>query len=356
MMSSLVSLGLQALKPITPTLRPIGRQHHYPVQRGFLCVNLNVMITIHPTIQLRLQAQERKPNERNMKSAFKSKFELFMVAALMATGNAIAAGPESSFPTTQDQDMLPWEKGSIKAGGFLTAFDSNISLGLKGAGISIDGESLLGLQSTLVVWRAEAMIRPGRSRRHQFDFSYSSFDRNGTTTLNEEIEIGDEILVPGTTISSVFDFDIYRLTYSYALLQDDRMRIAIGLGAYVIPLRYGIDVQTTDSRRVVEFDDFDLPLPSLALRGEFQLVPKLFLNMEVNAMYLEISDFKGSLMDANIGLEYRPWKHFGLGLAYNPLSVHVESSEQSNDYPGADFLGTVDVNYSGLLFYAKYSF
>lgn len=291
-----------------------------------------------------------------MKSKFKLRILLCMVAGLMATGNAIAAGPEDSLSTTPDQDFLPWEKGSVKAGGFLTAFDSNITLGLNGAGISIDGESLLGLESTLVVWRAEAMIRPGRSRRHQFDFSYSSFNRSGTATLNEEIEIGDEILVPGTTIASVFDFDIYRLTYSYALLQDSRMRIAIGLGAYVIPLRYGIDVQTTDSKRVVEFDDFDLPLPSLALRSEFQLVPRLFLNIEVNAMYVEFSDFKGSLVDANIGLEYRPWKHLGLGLAYNPLSVHVESSEESNDYPGADFLGAVDVNYSGLLLYAKYSF
>jgi hypothetical protein len=49
-------------------------------------------------------------------------------------------------------------------------------------------------------------------------------------------------------------------------------------------------------------------LPALALLTEFQLVPRLYLDASINAMYLEISNFKGSLLDVNIGLEYQPWK------------------------------------------------
>jgi hypothetical protein len=92
------------------------------------------------------------------------------------------------------------------------------------------------------------------------------------------------------------------------------------------------------------------------LRSEFQLVPKLFLNASIDAMYLEIDDFQGSLLDVNVGLEYRPWKHFGVGLGYNGMSVGVESQNTSSGYPGADFVGTVDVRFSGLLLYAKWSF
>ena len=102
--------------------------------------------------------------------------------------------------------------------------------------------------------------------------------------------------------------------------------------------------------------DTTLPLPSLALRGEFQLIPKLFFNASIDAMYLEISDFKGSLLDANIGLEYRPWQHVGIGLGYNAVSVVVEGEDLSSNYPGADFVGKVDVRFSGLLLYGKVSF
>jgi hypothetical protein len=106
----------------------------------------------------------------------------------------------------------------------------------------------------------------------------------------------------------------------------------------------------------VEGADITLPLPAFAVRGEFQLFPKLFLNTSIDFMYLKISDFQGSLVDLNIALEYRPWKHFGLGLGYSALSVYVEAQGTSSNYPGADFVGSVDVRYAGLMFYGKYSF
>ena len=276
---------------------------------------------------------------------------------LLAGDSVAVCAAEDVATAAPDKASQPWEKGSIKVGGFLTAFDSNLSFGVKDyIGVIVDAEDVLGLDSGLTVWRADAMIRPGKRRRHQFDFSYAGFHRRGKTTLTEEIEIGDNILLPGTAVESLFNFDIYRLTYSYALLQDSRMRIAIGLGIYGVPLRYSIDFSVADQSRLYEHEDATLPLPSLALRSEFQLVPKLFLYADINAMYLAISDFRGSLMDASVGLEYRPWKHLGLGLAYNPLSVHVEAEDNRSRYPGVDFLGVVNVDYHGLLLYGKFSF
>ena len=68
------------------------------------------------------------------------------------------------------------------------------------------------------------------------------------------------------------------------------------------------------------------------------------------------SDFKGSLVDANIGLEYRLWKHVGFGLGYNFTGLHADAESANSDYPGANFQGAVDVRFSGLLFYGKLSF
>jgi len=279
------------------------------------------------------------------------------IAAFLAVAVVAGSAAEDSTGAAGEKKYLPWEKGSIKFGGFIAAFDSNLGFGVNNAaGVTFNAEELFGLDSSLTVFRAEAMYRPGKSLRHQLDFSYGSYHRDGRATLDEEIDINGMTYPVGARVESLFDFDIIRGTYSYAVLQDERMRIALGLGVYAVPLEYRLSIETTGGESRVEGADVTLPLPSLALRAEFQLIPKLFLNAGIDAMYLEISDVQGSLLDVNVGLEYRPWKHVGFGLGYNALSVHVEAEGDSSDYPGADFVGSVDVRYTGLMLYGKFSF
>jgi hypothetical protein len=295
-----------------------------------------------------------------MKCQAKSVYRILAAVALLAGGSGIAAAGDAvpSVVLTNDvaREFMPWDKGSLEGGGFLASMSSKLTFGSEAAGVTLDAEQLLGLESTLRVWRVDALYRPGKSRRQQLDFTYVGFNRSADTQLIQPIEINGTTLLPGTQLQSVFNFSIYRLTYSYALLQDSRMRIALSLGIYVVPIHYGLDVITSFNTQSLDVQEATLPLPSLALRMDFQLVPKLFLNADINAMYLKISNFEGSLFDTTIGLEYRLWKHFGLGLAYNPFSVHIQGSGSSSDYPHANFVGSVDVNYSGLLLYGKLSF
>jgi hypothetical protein len=71
--------------------------------------------------------------------------------------------------------------------------------------------------------------------------------------------------------------------------------------------------------------------------------------------WIKFDDFKGSLLDANVALEYRPWKHIGFGLGYNSMSVHVEAESDNSNYPCADFVGDVGVRFGGLMLYGKFS-
>jgi hypothetical protein len=292
-----------------------------------------------------------KKNQYMTFSSLRNQTVLAFMAGAMISGQATAedAKPESRF--------LPWEKGSVKFGGFIAAFDSTIGFGInEAAGVEINAEKLLDLDTSLTVLRLDAMYRPGKSLRHQIDLSWAAYHRDGSATLNEEIEINDMTFPVGAKVDTVFNFDIIRGDYTYAILQDERMRIALGLGVYAVPLRYSVEVETTGGRTKIEGADTTLPLPALALRAEFQLVPRLFLNTYMDAMYLEISDFKGSLLDVNVGLEYRPWKYVGFGVGYNSMSVDVEGEKDSSDYPGANFIGTVGVRFTGLMLYGKFSF
>jgi hypothetical protein len=253
--------------------------------------------------------------------------------------------------------FLPWEKGYVKFGGYAAAFDSTLGFGVNNAaGVTFNAEKLFDLESSLTVFRADAMYRPGESLRHQVDFTYASYHRDGRTTLSEELTINDMVYPVGATVESVFNFDIIRGTYSYALLQDERMRIAMGLGVYAVPLEYGLEIRSPGGRSKVGGADTTLPLPALAFRAEFQLIPRLFLNSNIDAMYLEVSDFKGSLLDVGVALEYRPWNHFGFGVGYSSMAVNVESDADGGKYPGANFVGAVDVRFTGLMLYGKFSF
>ncbi len=276
--------------------------------------------------------------------------------SLLVVGMPLARATDDTTNSNAENKMPPWEKGSIRFGGFATTFDSSLGFGINnGPTVTINGEKGLGLDTTLAVFRLDAAYRPGESRRHQVDFTYISYHRQGQKTLSEEIDLGDQVLPVGADISTLFNFEIIRTTYSYAILQDERMRIAMGLGVYIMPIEYGLTVATTGGTSAIEGGNVVLPLPALAFRAEFLLVPKLYLNMELNFMYAKYGDFEGSLMENLLGLEYRPWEHLGFGVAYSGMAVRVTGSA-STSYPGADFVGRVDFQYTGLLLYAKVSF
>ena len=285
---------------------------------------------------------------------------LACVALLLSVALPPLVAQEAQEPpefNAADPEAQPWDKGSLKLGGLIASFSSDLTFGVSGAQSgTINGEDLLGLDSTLTVFRADALFRPGKSRRHQLDFTYASYDRDGSATLSRELTIGDETFPVGAHVSSVLNFDLIRGTYSYALLQNNTARIAVGLGVYAIPLEYGLQVQTESGRSVVEGADTTLPLPALALRAEVRLLPKLFLTADLDGLYLEISSFRGSLLDANLGLEYRVWKHLGFGLGYNFMGIHVDGEGSGSDYPGVNFVGSVDVQYSGLLLFGRATF
>jgi hypothetical protein len=280
-----------------------------------------------------------------------------VAAVVSATIFASHAADDPTAPEGEKKKFLPWEKGSLKFGGFVAAFDSTLAFGINhAAGVTFNAEELFGLDTSLTVFRAEAMYRPGKSLRHQLDFTYSAYHRDGHAMLSEDIEINGKPYEVGAKVKSVFNFDIIRGDYTYALLQDERMRIALGLGVYAVPLEYGLKIETMTGPDSVSGADTTLPLPAVALRAEFQLIPRLFLNSTLDAMYLEISDFKGSLIDVNVALEYRPWKYVGFGVGYNAMSVNVEAESDNSDYPGANFVGNVGVRFSGLMLYGKFTF
>jgi hypothetical protein len=250
----------------------------------------------------------------------------------------------------------PWEKFSLDLGYFIANTNTDISLG-SGLGLTVSVEDLLGLDSTDSVFRVGGSWRFTDNRRHRLNLDWFSFRRDGSTTIGRDFTIkddeGNEITVPaGSQVTSKFNFDIYKAGYSYSFFQDDRMDLAFKIGLYVMPIEIGLNASGLIN--VNETERFTAPLPTFGLRMDFAITPKWFLRSNVEIFYLEIQEFTGTIYESGVAIEYLPWKHLGFGLGFNTFNFEIEADGE--DYPGIDFKGEIEFQYTGLLLYAKMFF
>ncbi len=249
-----------------------------------------------------------------------------------------------------------WETAYLNVGGYLAAMSSGFRIGGSnlGLGIDLDVEEFLGLDTNDTALRIDAGYRFGQSRRHKVDFSWFSFKRSGTKYIDTQIEIPPELgggtVGPGN-FKSKFNFDIYKLKYEYSFIFDERLDVNAGIGLFIMPMEFGFDaiVSGVLDERVEE--SVTAPLPVLGIGFDLAITPKWIVKQQVDLFYLEVGDFKGTIVGYNLALEWNTWEHLGFGLGLDTLRVNVES--QGSDYPGIDFTGDVKFAYFGLQIYLK---
>ena len=261
----------------------------------------------------------------------------------------VAASPPHVFAADLADPDWPWERFGFTLGGFVTTVNSQVRIGDQrlGAGIDIDIEEALGLNTTSTVFRLGATYRFGKSRRHQAEFSWFELHRDAAKTLESDIVVDDVVYPVGTMVDSYLDFQIWKAAYNYSFFLDDRINLAAGIGLFVVPIKYGVNASGIGETG----EDITAPLPVVGLRAEFVLTRKWFLRASTDLFYLEIGDFRGTIVDSVTAVEYKPWKHLGFGLAANFFKVGIEA--KGGDFPNIDFVGNVQVDYLGLLLYGK---
>ncbi|MBA7549234.1 hypothetical protein ES705_41710 [subsurface metagenome] len=202
-----------------------------------------------------------------------------------------------------------WERFSLSFGGFFAGLNSDMLIGSQqlGLGIFLDLEAALGLETSTLVLRGDMVYRFGKRRRHSARLTYFRFMRNANKVIESEIEIGDEIYPVGTEVESKFNLRIYKGTYDYSFFMDDRFDLGVSIGLFVMPVTFS----TTALGSTGTVTEFTAPLPVLGLRTDFAITPKLLLKQSIHILY---------------------------------------------DYPLFDFVGSLKMDYTGLLFYAKFYF
>ena len=260
--------------------------------------------------------------------------------------------PVSSHAADNTGYNLPWEKFSIQGGAFFAGLNDKVTVGTEGAGVAVDLEQALGLDTQNQIFRAAALYRIGEARRHRVDLDYLYFNRTATTTLGQPITVDNVTLDAGSRVDTTFNYQILRAAYSYSFFQDDRMDLAASFGLFVMPIKFSMSAEGLRSGEGTF--SFTAPLPAFGLRGDFAITPRWMLRTNLDVFYLKYQSFTGGLVDTRVAVEYNPWDHFGFGLGFENFRVQLKA--KNDDYPAINFQGDVKSQFMGVQLYARYFF
>ena len=263
------------------------------------------------------------------------------------------------FAADKEKSDLPWEKAYLDLGWFFATTDSAFRLGGSnlGAGISLDVEDFLGLDSSNSTFRLDGGWRFTKNMRHKLEFGWFAFHRESSGTIDTPIDIPPELgggIIPAGDVTSYFNYDIIKLMYKYSFVLDDRLDLNLGLGLFVMPIEFGVQAVVGGVVTETMEEDITAPLPVVGLGFDFAITPKWFVRQQLEFFYLDIGDFSGGINSTSVALEYLPWKHVGFGFGVDAMRVKIEAN--GSDYPGVDFKGSVEFDYIGAQLYMKVFF
>lgn len=241
-------------------------------------------------------------------------------------------------------------------GGWNFVFNADTSFSVNGAaglGSTIDFSKTLNGQRSDNLWRIDTQYR--FNPRHSVGFSYYNVKRKGLRTLNADITIDDTTYKAGGDVYSEINIGLYRFLYNYSFHHDDKVELAAQLGFYFADLGLKFQSNLTCSGALAcpgasggATTSLVAPLPTLGLLANYYFTPKLKGQANFNWFYVEAGSFKGAMSEMYMGLEYRLFRNFAVGAAYNRLDIDIKNNPQSgsgyrveNDWNTAYLFGSL---------------
>ncbi len=279
----------------------------------------------------------------------KTRVSLAFATLLLAT---VASAP------LRAEDLIPGgeEQFKITAGGILAWINSGIGVdGSTSNGTVIDLDSPNGSKrANNFVLGAEWRI----ASRHRVGAIYFTTSKDRQLSFNQSVTIGDETLVPPTTLASTSRNRFIFATYEYSFVKNKDVELSGLLGAYVN--RFSADLtgtatvqnsngQTTVNKSVTYTPSVTVPMPLIGGSVDWFVSPRVTLGASLSGLKAKIGDVNGSVFVATASAEYMFTRNLGAGLAFMHTSADVDITKPS-------FTGSVDWRNDNLLLFATLKF
>jgi hypothetical protein len=307
---------------------------------GILCWSLALVVTTGLLLGLPSLTQAEDPMPEPQAEAPKPEPQ--------PEGSTTQAQAENAKPETRTEDAKPEtrakdpktgepfpERFMIRGGwNYVFNADTNFSLNSpSGIGTTIDFAKNLGGQREDNLWRIDSLYR--FNPRHSIGFSYYDVTRKGVRTIDEDITVRDRTFTAGGNVSSELNIKLYRFIYNYSFHHDEKVELAGSFGLYFANIGASLSSNLTCTGGPTcgtgatftpgnTSSNLTVPLPSIGFLVNYHFTPRLMGTARFDWFYIETAQFKGSMTEAYFGLEYRLFKHFALGSAFDRLNIEAD--------------------------------
>ena len=237
------------------------------------------------------------------------------------------------------------DKWTFQLGAYLPQVDTTASLNGNGGriGTSVNFEDDLNLtdRKAMPTFLASARLW----ERWRVEAEYMSLNRDGARAIGRTINWGNNTYNVGTTVSSKFDTDIYRLSLGYSFVKDNQKELGGVLGLHVTKFDAALSAAGVGASE----GDALAPLPTIGVYGAYAFTPRWLLSGRVDYFSMNYNEYDGSLTNFNVGVDYRVARNFGVGLGYRYINYDVTATKTS-------YTGNVNYKFSGPMIYGVASF
>ena len=250
------------------------------------------------------------------------------------------------------QEAQKWRRKpafNLKFGSYFPSLETTLRVDsdTRGRGTEINLEDILKLDSSPVVVRGDADIRvlPWLS----LDLGFYAINRNKTTVIDRDIQIGDTIFNLNQTLNTKYNTTYLRTNLKFSFIHNPRLDLGVWAGASFAFFKLRMDAQEA-GETLIEEDDVWAPSPAAGVHISYTLIPNLYLFGKVGYFYYNLSDnFKFTSTSFDINLNYYFYKFLGIGATY-------EYNLAKLDGQIADFSGKISNKFGGFQIYGIIGF
>jgi len=272
------------------------------------------------------------------KHSWRALFAASLVTALALAGAVRAEAQEEKLPDTFSLRLGGY---NIQNASTVARLDSNSAP----VGAYISFQDTLGGETTATVVRLDGLYR--FNKHHGLGFAWYDVKFTGSRVLNQDIEWGGQTYPVNTQVDSDLRFNVYKLNYQYSLFHNEEAELGVSLGLHVMRISTGLNasgISQSQSQSVTA------PLPVWGLFADYKFTPRFSVFYNYQLFNISYEDtVSGGLQDFLLGAEYRLFRNFALGAAYNRFGMHMKLKRDATTI-------YLDTNWNGGMLYGAVYF
>jgi len=256
-------------------------------------------------------------------------------------GIIMASVMNPSQGASRDQSIFA-DKLQLRLGVFWPELNSAGEVsGKAGRGSRLDFERHLGLEEskTTIYGGLTWNVRP----RHTLELEYFDLSREAVKMASRQWDIGDTTVLAGGQIDTRFKLSITRLTYGYTIFEREKHLVHIIAGVHYARLQAdlllsgelilnGEPVFVQEGEAIAELDSTEAPLPHFGLDYSYAISPDWTVHTSVMGLDLSIDDYDGTLIEANVSVQYQLNKNIGMGAGMKYFDIDVSRKKKDKNY------------------------